>query len=257
MDTTLPLSPNERRYGYHRAPFDHRDLGLARAPLTVTLPPSVDLEPWCGPVKDQGAEGSCTAQAGCGNREYLARKFQGASPILSPQFLYYQERLIDGTTDQDSGSNGRTDCQAMNRYGICEETDDQYDPTHLKVAPDLLQLANALKWRSGAYHAVGNVDDMKSCLASGYPVLIGFAVYSSFENIGSDGIMPTPRSTDQYLGGHETLVIGFSDEKQAFKVRNSWGPTWGDKGNFWMSYDIAACGTLLWDKWIQHLGPAW
>ena len=32
----------------------------------AALPPAVDLRPWCSPVEDQGALGSCTAHAGVG-----------------------------------------------------------------------------------------------------------------------------------------------------------------------------------------------
>ena len=252
----LPLSPGGRRYGAFKPPPDHRDLGVARMRLVRDMPASVDLEPYCGPVKDQGDLGACTAFAGTGNREYLARRWENKSPVLSPLFLYYEERLLDGTLGSDAGSTGRTACRAMLHIGIDLESDDVYDPANYNTHPTPNQLGAAAQWRAGAYHALNNVDDMKSCLASDYPVLIGFAVYNSFEtNIGSDGVMPMPGKDEPEVGGHEVLVIGYDDARGMFKVRNSWGADWGAKGNFFMSYQIAS--QYIWDRWIQHLGKPW
>jgi hypothetical protein len=36
--------------------------------------------------------------------------------------------------------------------------------------------------------------------------------------------------------GHEVLVIGYDDVQQLFKIRNSWGNSVGDDGDFYMSY---------------------
>jgi C1A family cysteine protease len=224
--------------------------------LVRDLPASIDLEPYCGPKKDQKQLGACTAFADTGNREYLARRWEGQSPVLSPLFQYYQERLIDGTVNQDAGSTGRTACKATNQFGICQEFEDSYDPAAFRTPPTAAQLKDALQWRAGAYHALSNVDDMKSCLASYYPVLIGFAVYNSFETkIGSDGVMPMPGANEPEVGGHEVLVIGYDDARGMFKVRNSWGADWGAQGNFFMSYAIAQ--QFIWDRWIQHLGKPW
>ncbi len=115
----LILSATGRKYGYLRDKADHRDYNLLRAPITPTLElatmlatPVVDLEPMCGPKKDQGQEGACTAFAGCSMREFLYRKFFTSEltkleppPIFSPAFLYFQERQFDGSLGEgDTGS---------------------------------------------------------------------------------------------------------------------------------------------------------
>lgn len=268
---TLELSASGRRYGYLRDKVDHRDFGVlhAEAPQ-LSLPTdgvaAVDLEPFCGPKKDQGQEGACTAFAGCGLREFLYRKFYANEatkleplPVFSPAFLYYLERQADGTLGQgDTGSYGRSSVRMMNQAGVCLEAEDPYVAGAYEQAPTAEQLGSGLQFKAGSYHRLG-FPDMRSCLVSGYAFVVGFNVYESFErNIGTDGMMPVPDTqNEQLLGGHEVLFIGFDDSKGAYKVRNSWGPSWGDQGNFWFPYVAAADPRIVMDAWMQHLGKAW
>ena len=39
------------------------------------------------------------------------------------------------------------------------------------------------------------------------------------------------------FGGHATCVIGYDDNIKAFRIRNSWGKTWGDRGYTWLPYE--------------------
>ncbi len=266
----LELSSAGRRYGYLLDKFDTRDFGVShpafeQLPKAEVLDPLVDLEPLCGPVKDQGQEGACTAFAGCGMREFLYRKLSSyetekldPAPIFSPAFLYYQERSLDGSLGEgDTGSTGRSSVKTMNKLGVCLEMENPYVPGNYEQAPTPEQLASASRFTAGAYHRLG-FENFKSCLASGYVFVVGFNVYESFEHIGADGIMSAPHiGNERLLGGHEVLFVGYSDEKNAFKVRNSWGANWGDFGNFWMPYAVAADSNVVLDAWMQHLGKAW
>lgn len=38
------------------------------------------------------------------------------------------------------------------------------------------------------------------------------------------------------ISNHAISIVGWDDEKEAWLVRNTWGPTWGDDGYFWVSY---------------------
>jgi C1A family cysteine protease len=48
--------------------------------------------------------------------------------------------------------------------------------------------------------------------------------------------MPLPKKGESVVGGHAVLAVGYSDAKRHVIVRNSWGPTWGDQGYFYMPY---------------------
>jgi len=259
----LILSKANRRYGFKASPKDEKDLPAKLAfSVDLNLPASVDLEQWMGPVKDQGQEGSCTAHAGTENLEFLYRKIKNQSPVFSPQFLYYKEREFDKSLPGDQGSYGRTSVKCMQQFGCDLLSDDPYDVQKMDEPPTEEQLTQALNYKAGAYHALKDVNEMKCCLASGFTFLIGFSVSDNFEtDISSDGIMPAP--SKNIIGGHEVLVIGYDDTKTDtksgrtgyFKVRNSWGPSWGSNGNFFMSYsDILG---VISEAWIQHFGKPW
>ena len=96
---------------------------------------------------------------------------------------------------------------------------------------------------------------MKGCLASGYPFVFGFTVYESFESqeVAQTGIVPMPQSTEQVMGGHAVLAVGYDDAQQRFIVRNSWGEGWGMHGYFTMPYAYLTDSNLSDDFWTIRL----
>lgn len=252
---TLSLSPAGRRYGFLPSLPDALTPRY-RLMAPVDIPTKVDLSDCLGPVKDQGQLGACTAFAATGYFEYLHRKFRGDAPVFSPLFLYYKEREKDGSLGQgDTGSYGSTAVKVMQETGVCLESTDPYSPVDFERAPTDTQVEEAGKWKCGAYHGMSDIYVMKHCIASGYPVLIGFTVYESFENgvWGKDWTMP--EASGGVLGGHEVYIKGYDDGRGAFDVRNSWGEGWGRKGDFWMPYGVI--GGVLSEARMQHFGKAW
>lgn len=67
---------------------------------------------------------------------------------------------------------------------------------------------------------------MKCCLADGFPFVFGLDYFSSFEQSETNGgfvSTPNPRRHEQSNGSHAMLAVGYSDAKQIFIVRNSYG----------------------------------
>lgn len=262
----MKLSIHGHPYNYKKNPPDARDFGLGRVPMLLPATESaMNNLAYMGVVLDQGQQGSCTAHAGVADREFLHWKqiaalgqtvAPGPEGMFSPAFLYYIERQLDGSLSQgDCGSTGRSSCMALNKYGCALRGDMPYSDSDYSTSPSDAQLAGALQWPTGQYHFSPNVDDIKSIIASGYNSRIGFTVYESFENIGKDGIW-TPDTSEQVMGGHEVLAIGYDDTVNggSFLVRNSWGASWGAAGNFYLRYVDAANPDILMDACIQHLG---
>lgn len=92
---------------------------------------------------------------------------------------------------------------------------------------------------------------MKACLASGYPFAFGFTVYENFESdaVAATGVVPMPGTSEQVLGGHAVLAVGYDDAQQRFIVRNSWGSAWGMGGYFTMPYAYLTNPDLASDFW--------
>jgi C1A family cysteine protease len=104
-----------------------------------------------------------------------------------------------------------------------------------------------------SYQRVPRVlNQLKGCLASGLPFVFGFSVYDSFESqeVARTGVVPMPdTATEQLLGGHAVLAVGYDDADQRFVVRNSWGEGWGDGGYFTMPYAYLTERSLASDFW--------
>jgi C1A family cysteine protease len=93
------------------------------------LPASVDLEPQCPPVYDQGQLGSCTANALAALFQFLLIKLGKPSFIPSRLMIYWGEREIEGTIDEDAGADGDDGVTFLQTKGVCPETTWPYDPT--------------------------------------------------------------------------------------------------------------------------------
>jgi C1A family cysteine protease len=192
--------------------------------------------------------------------EFLFLKYAPAGPnplVFSPLDLYWNERDIEGDVNTDAGAQIRTACQVLASRGVCLESEDPYQPANFQTPPTPEQIAEAAQYKAPGYHRLNDLVDMVSCLASGYTFIMGFAVYESFESIGADGVMPMPGPDESVLGGHCVLVYGYDDTTQQLRVRNSWGASWGNGGNFLMPYEYAADSSKVFDAFIAHLGKPW
>ena len=267
----LPLSSGGHRFGWFPKPQKHTAFGLASVPGLKLAPlPANDyhLAEFRSPTKDQQNLGACTAFTGAEDQEAIEKQYHGKTVTLSPLFLYYQERKLNGTISQgDCGSDGETSCRALIQTGICEESIDPYLPAGYQVPPTPAQLTNASQYKSGAYHSLFTVEDVKLCIISGYRVRLGMFVYQSFENIGPNGLMPVPNPLkESTLGGHEILMYAFDDSVKcpnaqysgAVLTQNHWGNEFGKNGDFWMPYELLFPNSVVRpDMKIQHLGPPW
>ena len=79
------------------------------------------------PVYDQGQLGSCTANAIAAAVDFQNHRQDQQWLTPSRLWIYYQERVIEGTVSQDSGAQIRDGMKAVAKLGVCPETDWPYD----------------------------------------------------------------------------------------------------------------------------------
>lgn len=251
MSTTATV--HKRYYGRKPDKKDDRDYRyVASSSVIAALPTSVDLRPNCPPIYDQGQLGSCTSNAIAGAIEYDQMK-QGKTPFMpSRLFVYYNERAMEGTVNQDAGAAIRDGIKSVSRQGVPPETDWPYDVTQFAVKPSQQAYTDALLERAVLYQRLPvNLLTMQACLASGNPVITGFTVYESFESqvVADSGVVPMPRRGEQVLGGHAIDIVGYNNSSNWFIIRNSWSDSWGDKGYAYMPYKYLANPQLTGDMW--------
>jgi C1A family cysteine protease len=247
-----------KRYGWVPDLPDARDhMYAAPVEMLATLPAKVDLRPHCPPVYDQGQLGSCTGNAIAGAVQFEREK-QQLKPDFVPSrlFIYYGERVIEGTVGTDSGAQIRDGIKVVAKQGVPPETDWPYVIAKFANKPPPKAFADALHDRAVSYSRLSqSLSQMKGCLASGYPFVLGFTVYDSFESqqVAQTGVVPMPAAGESVLGGHAVMAVGYDDGQQRFIVRNSWGPGWGMQGYFTMPYAYLTERNLSSDFWTIRL----
>ena len=225
----------KRRFGWlHEFP-DYRDISYKG--VTIKLPKSVDLTENCSPVENQGSLGSCTANALAGVLEYNEKK-DSTFIDMSRLFIYYNERALEGTVNSDSGAMIRDGIKTLAKLGVCDEKLWPYVISKFAEKPSKKCYKEALERRIISYATMDTLQEIKTCLADGFPIAFGFTVYESFmsEKVAKTGIASLPEPGEGCCGGHAVVCVGYDDATQMIKVRNSWGKEWGLNGYFYLPY---------------------
>ena len=210
-----------------------------------SLPQSENLIAKCPPVFDQGDIGSCTGNAlagmlGWDELQQMRLKTASSPEVFDPSqyepfsrlMIYYNERRIEGTTDQDAGAELRDGIKALVQWGACRESVWPYSDSNALVQPSTAAYTEAASHKISKYLRISTLTEMRHCLASGSPFVFGFTVYDYFESeeMAKTGILKMPKPNDQPIGGHAVMCVGYDPEY--FWVRNSWGADWGPFGGY-------------------------
>jgi C1A family cysteine protease len=244
------------KYGWLPDIPDIRDLKFSGM-VKGALPKKVDLRSLHSLVYDQGALGSCTANALGSAYDFgrVRQKLKATKP--SRLFIYYNERAIIGTINSDSGAYIRDGIKTMAKQGVCEETLWPYDITKFKKKTAVAAYKDAKKSTVREYLRLDNrvLRDLKQCLADGYGFVFGFSVYETIESeeVARTGVVPMPKPGEQMLGGHAVFCVGYDDDRREFIIRNSWGSGWGDRGHCYLPYDYVTDPNLADDFWTIRL----
>jgi C1A family cysteine protease len=246
--------------GWRRTPEHLRPEFADHSGLTVL--DEVDPRKQLPAVFDQGQLGSCTANATAAAFQYDGI-VDGKDPgLLSRLWIYYQERKREGVLGQgDTGAYGHDAFKVASTIGVCAETDWAYDISIFQGPVPATAVKDEKHYRlTKPYRSVfPDVDAVKAVLSNRQTIAFGFAVYSSFESakVAGTGIVPMPNvKTEQLLGGHEPLLVGYLKAYPDHGlVRNSWGSGWGLGGYCLMPWELILSLTLASD-WTTIVRPA-
>lgn len=221
-------------------------------------PPTYDLrKAYALPAAyDQGNLGSCTGNGVGFCWQFTLLREKKPAPLPSRLFIYYMERVIEGTVNQDSGAQIRDGLKAVSKYGCCDEKIWPYVVSRFKNKPSAAAFTSAATHEATQFLSVNqDLNSMLSCLASGFPIVFGFTVYSSFESdaVAKSGILGMPKANEEVEGGHCVSLVGYDKAKKLFLVRNSWGTDWGQDGYFWMPFDYVLDSNLADDFWTIRM----
>ena len=222
--------------------FEKKDK-LAGIPLASTpfgggeLPVSMDLSDKMPAVGNQGIQQSCVAWAiAYALKSYQEKQELGQQYLFSPSYIYNQI---------NNGMNAPTyvtdALNLLSDQGVCQMDEMPYNENDWTSKPSEVAKADAKKFRIDFWRQVNvqDIKEVKAQLAAGYPVIIGADVTKEFIDDGyakKAAYIWTEAGTS--AGGHCMLLTGYNDQKNAFKVMNSWGKEWGDEGFAWIDYKL-------------------
>jgi C1A family cysteine protease len=159
---------------------------------------------------------------------------------------------LNNNENFDSGATIKEGLKIIHKLGTCKENLCKYDVSKYTKKPSASAYENAKFHKIAKYFSVNTtVNEFKTALSLGYPIVFGFMVKSSFENVDNTGILKYDPAEPEN-GGHAVLCCGYNDDINGIgyiKVMNSWGPNWGDNGYFYMPYEYLESG-LCSDAWI-------
>jgi len=193
-------------------------------------------------VKDQGNCGSCWSFGTTGDLE--GTWYLKGHPLVALS----EQQLVSCDTVFNAGCNGGLQ-EAAFRYiitvgGIQSEVDYPYTSGNGRnpacaVEPHKF-VANMSAWAQVSSGASGEAN-IAPYLAANGPVTIG--INADNMQIYVSGIANPSQCSAKNLD-HAVLIVGYGTENGVdyWKIKNSWGPVWGEKGYYRIVRGVNACG---------------
>jgi len=240
----------KRAYGINIQRLHQTDLNIKKFDEIAILPKSVDLRNKMPPVLNQGTLACCTGFAISACFDYEDKSNFQPSPL----FIYYNERLMGGSVMIDSGANIADGIRSLETFGVCKNSSWPYIINKFKIKPPETCYKEALNYKvTSSFNVQQDIKSIKTCLANGHTIVLGIAIYSSFESRECilTGKIPMPNPNEECLGGHCVVCVGYDDETQTWLMRNSRGAGWGNKGYFTLPYSYLLDTNLCSDLWAM------
>jgi C1A family cysteine protease len=249
-------TPKPFGFGWKKEPRDDRDWSYEPPPRSESLPSTVDLRPGCPPVYNQKSLSSCSSNAIAAAVEFDLMK-QASRRVIFPSrlFIFYNTRALEHTQEADEGAYIRDAIKAVAKRGVCPERLWPYVERNYPKRPPQKCYDSAMRYRAVKYYRIHRkLDDMRACLAEGFPFTFGFLAHEKFEKVvKKTGRLEMPSKGEKVIGKHAVLAVGYDHPAQRFIVRNSWSAKFGLKGYFTMPYGYLMKKDLSADFWTVRV----
>jgi C1A family cysteine protease len=238
-----------------RAREAHAAEAFAAAAISAALPVAVDWRAFNGHnyiscVKDQGACGSCVSFGSAATIDGAMRVIAKA-PLWTKQGntlhdvseaqLYYCSKTA---SDQHNCASGWWPDQALayaEHTGLAPAYCFPY--TAGDQPCNVCKDWNKMLTKVDKTTTLQSANDMRQWLSTKGPLITCFTVYDDFFAYQS-GVYT--RHNNTVAGGHCVCCIGYSNTLSAWLCKNSWGPTFGIGGYFWIGYGQCGIDAEMW-----------
>jgi C1A family cysteine protease len=188
------------------------------------------------PISNQLDLGSCVANSTADAFEILL----GEKTIqLSRLFIYWNARNYDKSTNKDNGTYIRNAFASLRDLGVCPESIWDYKEDKVFIQPCLEAYRQANDNKITGFYRIDSIenkkiDDVELAIRSNHPVVFGTELSQEFINANKDQVFDIPEKS---VGRHAMVIVGVRDNGSSidFKIRNSWGNSWGDNGHIWFN----------------------
>jgi C1A family cysteine protease len=214
------------------------DGSLVVAPITASeaaaaVPSSYNFctTTGCTPVRNQGNCGSCWDFATVGAFEQAVKKL-GTTRDVSEQYV------LDCNTMGYDCNGGYIAFSAI-KSGDALESCDPYKAADGTCKSSCTKYDGVSSWSYvGSSSAVPSTAALKAAIYKYGPVAAGVYVNTAFENYAGGTFSGKASGTVN----HAIVLTGWDDTRGAWRLRNSWGSSWGDSGYMWIKYGSQKVG---------------
>lgn len=222
----------DRQFG---AIFSKKDIRDYRLDITKTLEFPKEFEIGLCDVKDQGPVGSCVAFSLSEIIEYH-NSMQGNTNTMSTGYIYGNRRR---TLHTDSGLVVRDALKTTCEYGDAAYSDFPYNEEVPGIIKKFEAKCDALfddasKAHFEKYYRCYTEDEIKMALINDGPLAFAIQWYKDYK-VNGDGILESTLEEKNKSGCHCMVIYGWN--QYGWKIRNSWGSSWGKKGNAILPYE--------------------
>jgi hypothetical protein len=194
--------------------------------------------PLLPPIGNQGQQGSCVAWGvGYATATAATQLAAAQGPVsvpssqASPADLY--AKLIQ--YENSSCGNGTLVADALDILvveGVVNLASSPYSDQQCSIP------SSGIQFLLNGYTLLDptNLALLKQHISNFSVIPIAIPVYPDFESASGSSVY-SPSDTGCSLGGHCVAIVGYDDTRQAFRIMNSWSPSWGDNGFLWVAYN--------------------